>query len=325
MQSDVNDPEAGPPLTMPQGRPSFCGECGYDVQGLVTARCPECGEPLRRAGVFARRQKKSVFNRVLLFLAVYVPVALIVGSITLAYSPTVGVASAGGNYFRHVGGAAMVAAVDAETTATVWQGRAVSAAEPELTVRLAAVVPTEDDEDDSGGGFSFADQQSSRRLESKARAATPITGRLSDPAFADKLRAELAALQAQEGTAGAGDGPATEAADQLATQVLKGVADSVVREARSARGYGSSSMGGGFGEIGRGVWLGDVNQSSSSGRPHLLFSMGVPLVLIALGLLCVFMILAHIDPRPGSWKRRGRQPRDELRIAVADEGAPAAS
>jgi hypothetical protein len=42
-----------------------CGACAYDVGGLPTWTCPECGRDLRRVGVHGTHQRRTPFSRCL--------------------------------------------------------------------------------------------------------------------------------------------------------------------------------------------------------------------------------------------------------------------
>src|SRR4051812_17324269 len=42
------------------GSPRACGRCGYDVRGLPTFTCPECGSDLREVGIVSDAAPNAV-------------------------------------------------------------------------------------------------------------------------------------------------------------------------------------------------------------------------------------------------------------------------
>ena len=71
MQAD-RDPTAGPAAVSPETRPDpiLCGRCDYDVRGLPSTICPECGGDLRESGVIREPRNRSGELAALLVVAV---------------------------------------------------------------------------------------------------------------------------------------------------------------------------------------------------------------------------------------------------------------
>jgi len=63
-----------------------CGACAYDVGGLPTWTCPECGRDLRRVGVTGTHQRRVPFSKSLSEgLAAVAVLCLLVGIVLLVF------------------------------------------------------------------------------------------------------------------------------------------------------------------------------------------------------------------------------------------------
>ena len=66
---------SAPVLRIPPDEAAYCGNCAYDLRGLTTARCPECGEVLREIGVFQGASSKR--RPLICFAAIAIVVAIL--------------------------------------------------------------------------------------------------------------------------------------------------------------------------------------------------------------------------------------------------------
>jgi predicted RNA-binding Zn-ribbon protein involved in translation (DUF1610 family) len=90
------NPPAPPDAAAAAPPPAACGRCGYDVRGLSSFTCPECGSDLREVGIVRPRSRRGLdVGWKLLILAVGWPVGAL--ALLLIVSPFVTTSGPGGN------------------------------------------------------------------------------------------------------------------------------------------------------------------------------------------------------------------------------------
>ena len=95
-----------PPLQVRSDGPAYCRRCGYDLRGMTTDRCTECGIDLRRGGVSTKRRVgASMLARSTLFLLLYVPVMFLVSATIEPVLPRVATTTVNTPVYRRYQGA----------------------------------------------------------------------------------------------------------------------------------------------------------------------------------------------------------------------------
>ena len=66
-----------------------CGRCRYNVHGIGSWNCPECGSDLRRVGLRTRKDQPrfSICGRILLWSAAMLPIAVVICGMAMALLP----------------------------------------------------------------------------------------------------------------------------------------------------------------------------------------------------------------------------------------------